>query len=250
MAPIPAAAKRSLVLGSTGAVGRNVFLSALASSSYSSVTEVGRRSLALSADALGKEKAHYIEVDFDNLDAAKLRSVDADAVLIALGTSRAAAGSAKAFERIDREYVLAAGKAAATGKPGQRIVYCSSVSSNPSSPFLYLKSKGLTEQGLASLGYTETIIFRPAFLAEPQRSNSRAVESVIGFFMHHVISRFSAEAEIPVTVLGHAMVRAAEIGIVGMEKAGIGRRQEIGASGPEAWVVGNGEAVRLANLAD
>lgn len=73
-----------------------------------------------------------------------------------MGTTRAAAGSAKAFERIDRDYVLAAAKAALQQDAGtraqQRVVYCSSSGSNSKAPFLYMKSKGLTEEGLGECG--------------------------------------------------------------------------------------------------
>lgn len=41
-----------------------------------------------------------------------------------------------------------------------------------------LRSKGLTELGLAELGYKETIIFRPAALTHAERSERRLMESV------------------------------------------------------------------------
>lgn len=40
------------------------------------------------------------------------------------------------------------------------------------------RSKGLTENALAALGYSDTIIFRPALLAETKREDSRIAESV------------------------------------------------------------------------
>lgn len=38
------------------------------------------------------------------------------------------------------------------------------------------RSKGLTEQGLASIGFDDVIIFRPAFLAQADREAFRPVE--------------------------------------------------------------------------
>jgi len=106
-------------------------------------------------------------------------------IYYSLGTTRAEAGSAEAFERIDREcvqylperlsrlttcrYVLAAAKAAKSSGT-QRVIYISSGSANKNSLFLYSRSKGLTEEGLASLGYSDTIIFRPGFLAGVSRN--------------------------------------------------------------------------------
>jgi len=56
-----------------------------------------------------------------------------------------------------------------------------SAGSSASSPFLYPSSKGLTEQGLAALGYSRTVILRPGYLQVPGgRSEGRLVESLFG----------------------------------------------------------------------
>jgi len=47
---------------------------------------------------------------------------------------------------------------------------------NPNSSIFYSRSKGLTEQALAELGYADTIIFRPGALANTQRAESRFAE--------------------------------------------------------------------------
>jgi len=50
---------------------------------------------------------------------------------------------------------------------------------NPKSMNFYPRSKGLTEQALAELGYKDTIIFRPGMLANVQRPEKRLAESVV-----------------------------------------------------------------------
>ena len=50
---------------------------------------------------------------------------------------------------------------------------------NPKSSAFYTRSKGLTEQALAELGYKDTIVFRPGFLSNTQRSDSRFGESAL-----------------------------------------------------------------------
>ena len=42
------------------------------------------------------------------------------------------------------------------------------------------RSKGLTEEGLAHLGYDDTIIFRPGFLAGANREETRTAETILG----------------------------------------------------------------------
>jgi oxidoreductase len=48
---------------------------------------------------------------------------------------------------------------------------------NPQSSIFFSRSKGLTEQALAELGYKDTIIFRPAALANTNRSETRLLDS-------------------------------------------------------------------------
>jgi hypothetical protein len=49
-----------------------------------------------------------------------------------------------------------------------------------SSKFLPHRSKGLTEEALANLKYSDTIIFRPAFLKGAQRPDMRLAETMVG----------------------------------------------------------------------
>jgi oxidoreductase len=62
---------------------------------------------------------------------------------------------------------------------------------NPKSSIFYSRSKGLTEQALAELGYKDTIIFRPGALSNTQRSDSRFAESAFlyAFFLVSVFPR-------------------------------------------------------------
>lgn len=105
-----------IVLGSSGATGKEALSTALASPSVASVFSFGRRSPPVD-NLAGANKLTHATLDFDKLllgtgnpeyeaEAKKLREVEADAVLIALGTTRKNAGSAEAFEKIDREYVV------------------------------------------------------------------------------------------------------------------------------------------------
>lgn len=148
------------------------------------------------------------------------------------------------FEKIDREYVVNACQAAKTDDPKheQRVVYLSSTGANPSSPFLYPKSKGLTELALARLGYADTIVFRPGFLKGGQRDETRLTETIFGY-VTGLMSHLSPNVEIHVPILARAMMRAGALGSsvlpssVGAVKAG----QE------SAWftLIGNKGAVLL-----
>ncbi|KAM6491625.1 hypothetical protein JOM56_012869 [Amanita muscaria] len=127
-----------------------------------------------SANKKEGERQEQKTIDFDNVDQAGLKDGKWDVVFITLGTTRGAAGSAEAFERIDREYVLNAARAARTHDPNhfQRVVQAGRtlplLSYTQSTVNFYFRlhmhaealkrnssnrSKGLTELGLAKLGY-------------------------------------------------------------------------------------------------
>jgi len=209
--------RSALIIGATGAVGRHLLSELLASSEYSQVTEVGRRVTAFQEGQSipGKDKLVQKVVNFDKIDQEGLSEANYDAVYITLGTTRAAAGSAVNFEKIDREYVINAAKAAKSQDASrqQRLLYLSSAGSSPSSPFLYPKSKGLTEHGLAALKYSDTIIFRPGLLT--QREDPRFAEKAFGLFTR-VASVFGNDYQIPIQHVAKAMTRAGEVGTSGL----------------------------------
>ncbi|PWN36399.1 uncharacterized protein FA14DRAFT_114503, partial [Meira miltonrushii] len=215
--------RSAILFGATGAVGKPLLSELLKSPQYDQVHAFVRK--PFKNESSYKEEAKLIEhlLDFEKLleegkGVEEIRDVKAEAVYITLGTTRANAGSAEAFERIDREYVLAAAKAALhpDQQQNQKVLYCSSFGVSAKSPFLYPKSKGLTEEGLASLGYSDTILFRPGFLAQANRAQSRKVEQIYGFVTHNILSHVWNDAEIKVAVLAKAFRVAGENGSSGL----------------------------------
>ena len=51
-----------------------------------------------------------------------------------------------------------------------------------------IRSKGLTENQLAELGYSDTIIFRPGYLANAERSGTRIMESLAAYVLLSVFA--------------------------------------------------------------
>ncbi|KZP28687.1 hypothetical protein FIBSPDRAFT_947514 [Athelia psychrophila] len=207
------AAQSALIIGATGATGKHVLAEILASPSFSRVGEYGRRVTPLEQITVGKEKLEQKTVDFEKVEEAGLASGNWDVVFITLGTTKAAAGSAEAFEKIDREYVINSARAAKSANDShkQRLIYISAQAANASSSLLYPRSKGMTELALADLGYADTIILRPGFLAGAERPQSRAVETVFGF-VTALASHITDSAEIKVSVLAKAMRLAGQLG--------------------------------------
>jgi len=237
--------RSALIIGATGSVGKHLLSELLASGEYNQVTEIGRRvtSFQEGQSVPGKEKLKQKVINFDKIDQEGLSEGNYDAVYITLGTSRAAAGSAANFEKIDREYVINAAKAAKSQDTScqQRLVYLSSTGSSPSSPFLYPKSKGLTELGLAALKYSDTIIFRPGLLTH--RDEPRFAEKALGLFTR-VASVFGNDYEIPVQQVAKAITRAGEVGTGGLPSDALPTTVET-KDGGKFTVIGNRGASAL-----
>lgn len=80
---------------------------------------------------------------------------------------------------------------------------------NKDSPFLYTQSKGQTEQDLIDTGFKQVSIFRPPFLrVEEERPRTGLAESMLGKVLSFV-KPMGFNLEVPVGVVGRAMIYAA-----------------------------------------
>ncbi|KAE9386986.1 hypothetical protein BT96DRAFT_1026011 [Gymnopus androsaceus JB14] len=226
----------ALIIGASGQTGRRLLKELLASPSFSQISEYGRKVTDLDSISTGKDKLQQKVIDFEKLNESGLKDGKWDVVFITLGTTRKNAGSAEAFEKIDREYVLNAAREAKASDKDQRLVYLSSSGANPNSFALYTKSKGLTEVGLASLGYKDTIIFRPAMLTGLNRDESRPLETAARY-VTGALSRLSSSIEIKVDVLAKAMANAGRLGSASLPDAA--RATKEGKEDAPFTVIGN-----------
>ncbi|KAF8902357.1 hypothetical protein CPB84DRAFT_1846301 [Gymnopilus junonius] len=248
--------KSALIIGATGQTGRHLLQNLLASPHFTRVGEYGRRVTPVDDITTGKDKLEQKVVDFEKLQESGLKKEKWDVLPQVV---------AEAFEKIDREYVINAAKEArnADSSVPQRLVYLSSTGANSSSPFLYPKlvnfailcqevdlpsdfcrSKGLTEEGLASIGYSDTIIFRPGFLAGTNRSDHRLAESIFGK-LTGVLSYVSSSLQINVRVyLGKAMYLAGKLGSNDLPPAVAATKE--GKADAKFTVINNATALKLA----
>ncbi|KAF9582740.1 hypothetical protein BGW38_010826 [Lunasporangiospora selenospora] len=179
-----------LILGGTGAVGKSLVKDVLANNAFTRVLTLGRRPLPTEGDSSFKNLSLLEQqtVDLEN-PGSTFPSDLPQIVFCTLGTTRAAAGSAEAFKRIDQGYVLDAArhihekapKDPVTGLAKVHFLYCSSAGSSHKSYLLYSKTKGETENALADIGFERVSIFQPGFLkvVEPRSSGNRMAEMVI-----------------------------------------------------------------------
>ncbi|KAI0030056.1 hypothetical protein K488DRAFT_79828 [Vararia minispora EC-137] len=203
------AGQTALLIGATGQTGRHLLRELLNSPKYNRVLEAGRRVTPQDQLPQGaRDKLEQRVVNFEKLDDARLdEGPGFDVIYITLGTTRKDAGSAENFERIDRQYVVNAAKAAKVDR-NQRLIYLSSPAADPKSRFLYTRSKGLTEKSLSELGYRDTIFFHPGLL---YRSEPRLMEAMVTPFVR-VLSLFTNSLAIKVEDLARSMRIAGTLG--------------------------------------
>lgn len=171
---------QAFILGGTGMVGKHLTKELLASESFSKVTLFTRRELSDSEKQTfaNTDKLLIKVVDLNDLKQEMFK--DMDIGFCTLGTTRADAGSAEQFIKIDFEIPLSA----ATLFKQQNTNGCFSLltasGSNQHSWFLYPRTKGLLEQEMIKLGFKQLSIFRPGllFLEGEERPNPRFLEGI------------------------------------------------------------------------
>jgi uncharacterized protein YbjT (DUF2867 family) len=164
-------AMKVLLLGGSGLVGGEALKLLLADSRVDQVVAPTRRPLPSTAKLLNP-----ITPTLDALlpDAAAWTY---NAVICALGTTMAKAGSKEAFRHIDYELPLAFAKIAHQ-RGAQTFALTSSKGASPSSLFFYTRTKGELERDIQRIGFNSLLIVRPNIIGGV-RNESRPVERVL-----------------------------------------------------------------------
>ncbi|MES2183282.1 MAG: NAD-dependent dehydratase [Pseudomonadota bacterium] len=146
-----------LILGATGLVGRHVLQAALNDPRIGLVLAPTRRPLPAHAK-LTNPVAPELEVALANMPRQPV-----DAMVCALGTTMAKAGSREAFRHAD--YVLPLGFARRAYEEGaQAISLVSSPGASFSVPFFYSRTKAELERDIAAVGFPSVTIVRPGMI--------------------------------------------------------------------------------------
>jgi uncharacterized protein YbjT (DUF2867 family) len=161
--------RRIMLVGSTGAVGREVLRLALADARVSKVVAPTRRPL----------NDTHIKLENPVLDFAQLPPEaewwDVDAVICTLGTTIRTAGSQAAFAAVDRDLPIRIARLAKQAG-ATRFALNSSLGAHPKGNF-YLRTKAEAEQGIRDLGYPGFVVVRPS-LIDTRRAARRPGERI------------------------------------------------------------------------
>ena len=163
---------RVMLLGATGLVGGQVLPLLLGDRRCSAVVAPTRRALPALAAGLCNPV-----LDFATLPQSPPWA-QVDAVICALGSTLAQAGSRDAFHRIDHDYPLAFARMA-LAQGARAFVLNSAAGASARSPFFYNRVKGELEDDLRGLGFPSLTLVRPGLIGG-QRSEVRRGEHVAG----------------------------------------------------------------------
>lgn len=156
----------ALILGATGLCGGSFLKNAIAGNKFTEVFTITRRELP--------SEAHNVKqiIEPDSGKWAELfPNSGAKFYFSSLGTTRAAAGSAENFYRIDHDLNVELAQAA-KANGCTTMVLVSSLGASENSMFPYFKVKGEIEKDIIALDFDHTIILRPSMLLGRQKGKS------------------------------------------------------------------------------
>lgn len=150
--------KKAVILGATGAVGKEILAQLIRKNTYDKIYVVGRSSIEKLAN---QEQFEKVVINFDdmNFDDSILESSD---VFVAFGTTLKQAGSKEAQYKIDYTYVVEFAKKCEGRVNSFNLV--SAIEANSSSRSFYSSLKGKVEERVSKLSLGKLRIFRPSLL--------------------------------------------------------------------------------------
>jgi len=169
------------MLGASGAVGGQA-LKALLERPEVQVTSLGRRALDLQAAKL----AQFI-IDVSDPASYQAHLAGQDAALCTLGVGQPSKMSREEFLRIDRDAVLAFGKACKAAGI-RHFSLLGAVGSDPQSSFFYPRTKGQLEEGLSALGFESLSLFQPSMILTP--TNRYGLSQAVVLKLWPLLDRF------------------------------------------------------------
>lgn len=162
---------RLLILGATGLVGSSSLALAIANPAISEVVAATRRPLAPRGKLINPVDLHLEKL------APLVKDWVVDAVICALGTTTAKAGSQEALRYVDYQLPLLFAKAChAAGV--ETLALVSAIGASTSSMFFYARTKGELEMDVQQIGFRSLTIYRPGIISGA-RDEVRTAENLV-----------------------------------------------------------------------
>lgn len=195
---------KALVIGATGATGKDLVKQLCQDSDFDEIDIFVRRRSDFHHE---KVKAHL--VDFDHPEEWK-HLVKGDVAFSCLGTTLKSAGSKENQKVIDYDYQFNFARAAKDNGVEDYILV-SAYGANPDSKIFYSRIKGELEEAVKNLKFEKTTIFKPGML---ERKNTDRNGEVFGLKIIKFLNKlgiFKSQKPLPTEVLAKAMIVASKI---------------------------------------
>ena len=190
----------ALVLGATGATGREIVSLLLKDPAYSKVSIFVRNK-----PNIKHKKLSIHQIDFSRLSD-YCEFIKGDVLFSALGTTLKDAGSKPQQYLVDYTYQYAFAKMASENGV-KHYALVSSTGSNENSPFFYPKMKGALEEAIKKLDFEKTYVFQPPFLirqTELTRTGEKIGIKVFSVF--NQLGLLKSQKPLPVSTLAQKMI--------------------------------------------
>lgn len=196
---------KALVLGATGAIGKDLVELLLQDNSVERVDIFVRREVSFSS---AKLVTHVVDFEHPESWSDQLQG---DVLFSCLGTTIRAAGSQEAQWRVDYTYQYNAAKAAREqGVP--TYVLISSVGANAKSGVFYTRMKGSLDDAVLALGFPSCHILRPTSLIRKGSDRFGEKAGVAVLKALNAIGLLRSLAPMPTEAVAAAMIRLAKSG--------------------------------------
>ena len=196
----------AVIIGATGAVGREIVNEILSGEYYNRVYILGRSSISKLPDDSRLEK---IIIGFDNIDFDMDILENAD-VFASLGTTIKTAGSKENQRKIDVDYTVNFAKLCEGKVRSFNVV--SAIGANSKSKNFYNSLKGELEDKLKEMNLRTLRIFQPSLLIS-RRDDNRFLEEIFmkvaPIFQFVLKGKIKKYSPIEVSLLGKVLVRFA-----------------------------------------
>lgn len=204
---------KAIIIGATGAVGRDLLEQLLASENYERVDAFVRRPLDVQHDKLC---VHVI--DFEKPETWRQDVTgDSDSVLFScLGTTLKQAGGQKPQWRVDHDYQLEFARAAAENGVGEYALV-SSMGAKARSMNFYMRMKGTLEDEVKALPFRHITIVQPPSLIRKNSDRWAETASVRILLALNRIGLLRSVAPMPTEEVAACMLRHAGNGKTGVE---------------------------------
>lgn len=200
---------KALVIGASGATGKNLVDVLLHDADYTAVVIFVR-----SATQRRHAKLTEILTDFDNLEAVS-QFIHGDVWFSCLGTTLKTAGSRNRQWHIDFEIPLKFAEVAKRNGVFSAVLL-SAYGAKASSPLFYSMVKGKLEDQIEALAFNQYIIFKPAMLLRKNtdRSGERLSAPLLNFL--NALGLFVRFRPLPTSLLAEKMAKAPKVLSVGL----------------------------------